>query len=143
MLDDLSFALERADLTPSGEVPAATAFWVGRLRHIAAATLNAWGLSALADDARLLISELVTNGFKHGTAPHVRFRLVIGTGVVVMEVDDGSSGRPEVRDAGPEAVSGRGLVLVSALAAAWGVSDDGTRTWCALTVPTPDAAARP
>jgi hypothetical protein len=142
VLDDLTLTIERADLTPNGEVPGSTAVWVGRLRQIATAKLNVWGMSALVDDARLLISELVTNGFKHGSASHIVFCLVIGVDAVVMQVDDGSPVRPEVRAAGPESVHGRGLVLVSALAAAWGVSDDGTRTWCALGTPTTDVAGR-
>lgn len=142
VLDHLSLTVDRADLTHHGEVPGSTAIWVGRLRQIAAAKLSLWGLSALVDDARLLISELVTNGLKHGTASHIVFRLVIGVDAVVIEVDDGSPGRPEVGEAGLDSMNGRGLVLVSALAAAWGVSEDGTRTWCALIAPTTDVAGR-
>lgn len=132
ILDDLHLTLEREFPTSGGEVPRSAAVWVGRLRKIAGAKLNLWGLSAMVDDAQLLISELVTNGFRYGTRPQLVFRLVIASEVLVVEVDDGSPGRPGIRDAEPDAVSGRGLVIVEALAEAWGVSDDGTRTWCLL-----------
>ncbi|MFE2034290.1 ATP-binding protein [Streptomyces scopuliridis] len=135
VLDDLALAIERECPVADGEVPSSTAVWVGRLRRIGRAKLNVWGLSALADDAELLISELVTNGFKHGTERQIIFRLVIGVDVVVLEVDDGSPALPQLRDAGPDAINGRGLFIVDALAASWGVSSDGTRTWCALKVP--------
>lgn len=67
VLDDLSLIIDREPLTDDGEVPGSTAVWVGRLRKIAGTKLNLWGLSALVDDTQLLISELVTNGFRHGT----------------------------------------------------------------------------
>jgi len=135
ILDDLSLAIDREWLSGSGEVPGSTAVWVGRLRKIAGAKLKLWGLATLADDAQLLISEVVTNGFRYGTRPQIVFRLVIGVEALVVEVDDGSPGRPEIRDMSAEAVNGRGLILVSALAASWGVSEDGTKTWFALAIP--------
>ncbi|MCZ4098286.1 ATP-binding protein [Streptomyces sp. H39-C1] len=135
VLDDLALTIDRERLGADGQVPRATAVWVGRIRRIARAKLNVWGLSALVDDAQLLISELVTNGFRHGTERQITFRLVIGLDVLVLEVDDGSSALPELRDAGPDALNGRGLFIVDALAASWGVSSDGTRTWCTLKMP--------
>lgn len=129
VFDDLSLTIEREYPAADGEVPSSTAVWVGRLRRIGRARLNAWGLSALVDDAELLISELVTNGFKHGAEQQITFRLVIGADVLVLEVGDGSHALPQLRDAGPDALSGRGLFIVDALAASWGVSADGTRTW--------------
>ncbi|MFF0698551.1 ATP-binding protein [Streptomyces tendae] len=51
---------------------------------------------------------------------------------VVIEVDDGSPCTPVLRCPGPDDESGRGLLLVQALAEAWGVSPDGTTTWCTL-----------
>lgn len=134
-LDDLRLTLDREALTDSGEVPSSTAVWVGRLREIATAKLKLWGLSELIDDAKVLISELVTNGFRYGARSRISFRLVIGPDAVFLEVDDGSPGRPELREVSTDAVNGRGLLLVSVLAASWGVSEDGTRTWCVLRRP--------
>ncbi|UNO42149.1 ATP-binding protein [Streptomyces sp. MST-110588] len=132
VLDYLSLTLDREYLTADGDVPSTTAVWVGRVRRIGRAKLTVWGLSALVDDVQLLISELVTNGFRHGSGRHITFRLVIGAGLLLMEVDDGSSVRPQLRDAGTDSLSGRGLFLVDAIASSWGVSSDGTRTWCTL-----------
>lgn len=130
--------IPREDLMDSGEVPKATAVRVGRVRVIAAAKLRLWGLSALTDDTLLLISELLTNGLRYGASRQIVFRLVLSARLLVVEVDDSSSARPVIREATPDAVRGRGLILVDALAGAWGVSEDGTRTWCALAVPTAD-----
>ena len=80
-------------------------------------------LSAVADDAALVVTELVTNAVLNG-GPPVRLRL--------REVPDGV--RLEVADRGPElpaavrrstvAMTGRGLALVDALTRAWGVEQD-------------------
>lgn len=134
----LSLEISREGLSDTGEVPGTTAVCVGRLRRIAAAKLALWGVRALSDDALLLISELVTNGFRYGAGKHIAFRLALAKDVLVVEVDDRSPSRPVLREARPDAESGRGLFLVDALASAWGVSEDGTRTWCALEVPSTD-----
>lgn len=136
VLDDVSLIIDREPLSADGEVPRSTAQWVGRLRRIAGAKLRLLGMAALVDDTQLLISELVTNGFQHGTYTRIVFRLVIGTEAVVVEVNDGSPDRrPETRRADSDAESGRGLAIVSALATSWGVSEDGTSVWCALALP--------
>lgn len=137
VLDDLSLTIKREQTAVGDDASCPAAIWVGRLRRIVRAKLGLFGLSELADDAQLVVSELVTNGLRYGTGD-IGFRLVITTGTLVVQVDDGSPGRPEVRQADPGAENGRGLFLVDALATAWGVSQDGTRTWCLLTPP-PDA----
>ncbi|MFF2850546.1 ATP-binding protein [Streptomyces sp. NPDC058001] len=136
ILEDLSLSIERGYVTGAPDVSSSTAVRVGDLRRIGAKKLSAWGLSDLVDDAELLISELVTNGLRHGTGPEVAFRLVIGTEFLVLEVRDGSSQLPQVRTAGCDDENGRGMFLVDALATSWGVSADGTATWCVLTRPT-------
>jgi len=105
------------------------------MRRLADAKLRLWGMAALVDDTRLVISELVTNALRYGAGRQIVFRLAIGTRALVVVVDDGSPGRPEARQADVDAENGRGLAIVSALAASWGVSDDGRRTWCVLTLP--------
>ncbi|MBD0739076.1 hypothetical protein BGM09_06520 [Streptomyces sp. CBMA29] len=134
--------VEREPLTEGGEVRGSTAVRVGQLRKIARAKLALWGLSALVEDAQLLISELVTNGFRYGTQREVGLRLVICLELLVLEVDDGSPERPQLRESSLDALNGRGLLLVSALAESWGVSEDGKRTWCLLRVPAPRQAHR-
>ncbi|MFI0942808.1 ATP-binding protein [Streptomyces sp. NPDC021020] len=136
----LVLEIARETLSEAGEVPGTTGVKVGDLRRTAAAKLASWGVSALTDDALLLVSELVTNGLRYGAGQHIEFRLALAEDVLVVEVEDRSPSRPVLRDAGLDATSGRGLVLVDALATAWGVSEDGTRTWCALKVPSAEGA---
>jgi anti-sigma regulatory factor (Ser/Thr protein kinase) len=107
--------------------------WVGRLRRISAAKLRIWGLAPLLDDAKLLISELVTNALRYGEGKEIDFRLVITAHGLLITVNDGSSQRPRLSVVGDTNETGRGLFIVAALADDWGVSPDGTTTWCMLT----------
>lgn len=136
VLDSLCLTVDREPLTDEGEVRSSTAVWVCRLRKIAAVKVGLWGLSVLADDALLLLTELVTNALRYGTQRQISFCLLICPGLLVLEVDDGSPGWPQLGDGNPDAVHGRGLILVNALSDSWGVSADGTKTWCILRVPT-------
>ncbi|MFD3422417.1 ATP-binding protein [Streptomyces decoyicus] len=133
--EDLSLSIKRQQHAPGRPVPESDGRWVRRLRRIGRAKLRYWGYQSLLDDLGLLISELVTNALRHGSGEEVDFRLVVTTEVVLLQVGDGSSRRPRVRDAHPEEETGRGMVLVDAFAASWGVSADGTTTWCTLTIP--------
>lgn len=120
-----SGALERG---PGGQ-------WVGRLRRISAARLRVWGLAPLIDDAKLLVSELVTNALRYGQGGEIEFRLVITLRGLLIAVDDGSDLRPRLTVVGDSSETGRGLFLVDALADDWGVSPDGNTTWCTLHSP--------
>ena len=98
---------------------------VPRVRQELVAVLNACGYGQLAYTAALLATELVTNAVVHGRAApgrEVGVRYVLGPGVLRVEVSDGGGAMP-VRQTGvdPEADGGRGLLLVEALADAWGV----------------------
>lgn len=80
---------------------------------------------------QLLVSEIVTNAIVHGSADSVSMRLSCDDrGEVLIEVDDHSPGGPELREAGPEDESGRGMRLVARLARDWGRT--GTCTWCTV-----------
>lgn len=135
VLDDLELRIARAARAAGEAMPAYEALWVGRLRRIAAAKLRRWQLTALIDPAQLLISELVTNALRYGTGPEIAFRFILTTGVLVILVDDGSPNVPQVRQPEPDDESGRGMVLVSAIATDWGVSPNGSATWCLLAIP--------
>jgi anti-sigma regulatory factor (Ser/Thr protein kinase) len=137
----MTLAIER--LADRERMPSSCAIWVGNLRRIGAHRLSAHGLSSLVDNAELLISELVTNALQHGAGERIVFHLVITVDMVMIEVDDGSPCRPVVRSAGDFEESGRGMLLVSALADSWGVSPDGTRTWCTLATPASARRSRP
>ncbi|MFJ4407233.1 ATP-binding protein [Streptomyces sp. NPDC088910] len=106
--------------------------WVGRLRRISAAKLRAWGLDPVMDDVQLLVSELITNALRYGEDGEIGFRLVITLQGVLIAVNDGSGRRPRLSVVDEESETGRGLFLVAAIADDWGVSPDGTTTWCTL-----------
>jgi anti-sigma regulatory factor (Ser/Thr protein kinase) len=114
------------DLAPS---PAS----VGEARRFTVATLRRWGRDDLTTSAALLVSELVTNAILHARTM-IQLCLVHRDEVVRVEVRDGSSIRPAVRDHGLDATTGRGLALVSLLAASWGVDlvASGKVVWAQL-----------
>src|SRR5258708_6558768 len=64
---------------------------VHKARHALVSQLAAWGMSELADDAGLVLSELMTNAQRHG---HVADRSI---GTSFLRVKDGV--RVEVHDA--------------------------------------------
>jgi anti-sigma regulatory factor (Ser/Thr protein kinase) len=82
----------------------------------------AWGQSAVADTAVLLVSELVTNAVLHARTPlHLRIRWHANR--LRVEVGDGNPAHPTVQKPDPFSPGGRGLLLVDRLAPAWGVEE--------------------
>ncbi|GHJ35417.1 ATP-binding protein [Streptomyces sp. TS71-3] len=106
------------------------------LRRIAKVHLELCGLagSPAMDTVPLLLSELVANAIQHGGG-EVRVRVRLGGWRLLIEVTDGGKGLPVLRRRGLEEESGRGLLLVEALAESWGVSEDGATTWCVISIP--------
>jgi PAS domain S-box-containing protein len=106
---------------------------VGRARRLVATAVTASGQDELIDVATLLVSEVVTNSVLHaGTEIHVRCH-PRPAGLRV-EVFDRSPLEPSIRNYDTEAMTGRGLALVSMLSASWGmnVDDDGKTVWFEL-----------
>ncbi|MER6074655.1 ATP-binding protein [Streptomyces sp. NPDC001817] len=110
----------------------ADAAWPQRLRRVVRASLTYWGRPDLVETAELLLTELVTNALRHARSRYIGVRVYLQGDHCVIEVNDGSPIVPVPRCAGPDDESGRGLLLVESLAEAWGVSEDGTTTWCKL-----------
>jgi DNA-binding NarL/FixJ family response regulator len=99
-------------------------------RQLASAAVSAWGRQEVEDAVTLLISELVTNAVRHArSVVEVVIRLLPER--VRVEVRDNSPDPPQPREADAEDESGRGLILVDALAHAWGVEarEDGKSVW--------------
>ena len=97
----------------------------GQIRRRLRALLTAWGVTAeIVDDALLVVEELVANVLDHA---RTRFELIVrlSGSVLHLGVHDGSPGTPQVRPFDPHADRGRGLQLVSTLAARWGCDLDG------------------
>ncbi len=103
---------------PPDHTAAATA------RRFVSGTLREWGLDGAIADAELLVSELVTNALLHARSAavvHIDHRAPL----LRVAVCDSSPVEPRLRDYGPEAVTGRGLLLIDRIAARWGVDADG------------------
>ena len=84
-----------------------------------------------AEDAVLLVSELVTNAVKYGGEGPVELHLERDDGQLRIAVRDrgGTGPLPVMRDADDEAEGGHGLRLVDVLADRWGVEHGSTIVW--------------
>ncbi|TDD85352.1 ATP-binding protein [Actinomadura darangshiensis] len=112
-------------LEPSGRAPALA-------RRFVAECFREWGI-ADDSDARVVVSELVTNSLLHGKGQIV-VRMVRDEtdGRPVIEAWDGGDGTPEIQPEDHAAMGGRGLLMVSQLAVAWGTRpllEGGKVTW--------------
>jgi len=111
------------DLTAAREARAAT-------RRI----LPGWRLGALLDSVLLVVSELVGNAVRHGRPPVVMRLRQAGSGVRV-DVHDDEPTVQTPRDPSSDAESGRGLLLVDAVAAESGIEQvegDGKVVWATI-----------
>lgn len=117
----------------------------GQARAIIADACRAWGVPSVASSARVVVSEIVANAVVHArTAVVLTARL--REHHLLLAARDGS--RRRVRRGGPvdaESASGRGLLIVEALSAAWGstLTDDGKVVWASLRVPALTAPQSP
>src|SRR5215469_7002160 len=86
--------------------------------------LHEWGLRDLAEDAALVVSELITNAVDASTLlperPPVTLRLLADEKSLLIEVWDRSPLDLEVRETSADDECGRGLAVVAALSARWG-----------------------
>ncbi|MDU0288881.1 ATP-binding protein [Saccharothrix longispora] len=92
-----------------------------------------WAGEALSDlgdddvtDCVLVVTELVTNAYDHGAAPRrVALHRDQDPCRIRVEVHDGSRGRVRVGRSRLGGHRGRGMVIVSQIAAEWGVRQQG------------------
>ncbi|MFD8386549.1 ATP-binding protein [Streptomyces sp. NPDC059679] len=112
-------------------------------RSLARVALAAWGLADEAETAALVMSELVANAARHARGRTIRMTInrPADDRVYVAVIDRAPLQLPQLRTPGPDAVQGRGLLLVSAVSHRWGWEYMGTgtrpwgkRVWCELAV---------
>ena len=89
----------------------------------------------LVHDVLLCVSELVTNALQ-ASCVYATVDLVISAGRVRIVVADDGEGWPTPQRPGPDDPSGRGLLIISALADSWGVepSAGSKAVWAELAV---------
>jgi anti-sigma regulatory factor (Ser/Thr protein kinase) len=125
---------------------AAVAESVKEARDFARAVLLSWGLTAMHDDVRLVVSELVTNALRyaaghatewHGETP-IRLSLLRTGGRLTCAVTDPCDEIPVRREPDWVAQSGRGLHLVEAFSHSWNwapLSNHGKVVWACFLCP--------
>ena len=116
-------------------------------REFTGQILRGWGLPVLADDAAVIVSELVTNALMHGgrdgaAREDVELILWRRAGQVVCAVTDPGTNAPVLVQPDPFGEAGRGLHVVQALSVTWGwtrLGDSKKAVWAAMGVPGADA----
>lgn len=119
-------------------------------RHFVRELLACWGLEALADDAELIVDELVVNAVLHGTRSGpgrpgpgsgltvLRLCMLRRAGEVMVAVIDPGNETPVPRQPDWGGESGRGLQIVAALSHVWGwspITGHGKAVWAVLREP--------
>jgi anti-sigma regulatory factor (Ser/Thr protein kinase) len=92
--------------------------------------MQLWDCDDPAHVAALLTSELVTNVVRHARTD-LLLEVSLRESLLRIAATDDDPTLPELRRAGPDAVSGRGLYLIDTLAHAWGVvpRENGKTVW--------------
>jgi hypothetical protein len=118
----------REDIAPGRDAP-------GQARAAVHAFCQQLRVGGDRDAAQLVASELVTNAVVHtGTMISLTLRLV--ESLLHIAVRDRGPGRPKIADVDESSENGRGLLLVDALASAWGsfFPDNGKIVWATVRV---------
>jgi anti-sigma regulatory factor (Ser/Thr protein kinase) len=116
----------RFDLPAGAEAPLVA-------RHAVASTLRGWGFrdEDWVYAARIVVTELVNNAVIHGGGC-LSLELIAHDSDITIAAADCSALVPRRREA--DGAGGRGLLLIEALSAQWGVHDHGggKRVWARL-----------
>ncbi|MEU6469418.1 ATP-binding protein [Streptomyces massasporeus] len=92
-------------------------------RLLATEQLRSWGMPL--DPAEHIVAELATNAATHGRIPGRDFRLtlyVVGCTLRIEVTDTHGDRLPHLTRPAADATTGRGLLVVAALADRWGVT---------------------
>jgi len=102
-----------------------------------------WGLAHLADDAELIVSELMTNALKAARVQHsiqpIILHLLASREYLMIQVWDALTAAPAPRPHAIDAETGRGLEIVTMLADKLGFyhpASGGKTVWAALHIST-------
>ncbi|MFJ9688024.1 SpoIIE family protein phosphatase [Streptomyces bacillaris] len=115
-------------------------------RAIVRQALADWDMAEFADDAELVTGELLVNVLLHTEGGAVLSLEVLPEPVrrIRLSVQDRSSAWPRRRTPGETSTSGRGLLLLDAVATRWGIEPrgEGKAVWCEIG-PAPPPATTP
>ena len=114
------------EAAPPPDVAARTAAW-------AKATLDTWSLGGLASDVGLIVAELSSNAWTHGSPP-VEVTLLLQDSVLTIDVSDAGAGLAVFAGPRPLGAGGRGLPAAVDIAQQIGIDGGawGTRVWARL-----------
>ncbi|GLW07886.1 ATP-binding protein [Microtetraspora sp. NBRC 13810] len=119
---------------------------IAEARHFVNAMLNGW---PEAPDAALIVSELATNAVRHSQSARTGGRFTVSIQITTDRLwlgvqDEGGPSLPQASPPHPDEENGRGLLLVTELAAKWGVTGDhhGRTVWALLEL-LPKSAIQP
>jgi Histidine kinase-like ATPase domain len=109
-----------------GAAVARTAAW-------ARATMDHWGLGGLAGDVGLIVAELSSSAWTHGSPP-VEVTLLLQDSVLTVEVSDAGAGLALFAGPRPLGAGGRGFPAAADIAQRIGIDGGpwGTRVWARL-----------
>jgi anti-sigma regulatory factor (Ser/Thr protein kinase) len=114
-----SGGLRVATLTPAMDAGCA-----GAARAFARLTLHRWGIAERADDILTVVSELMTNAWRHALPGAARTSVQLGVmhagRGLLCAVADPSPRPPVQRELGQLGETGRGLQVIAALSDGWG-----------------------
>lgn len=115
--------LIRLELPRDKSAPAAARQAIDELRPVPSTQVRS--------DARLLVSELVTNSVKYGSEGALRLQISAPapTQVRVEVTNEGDSFEPKARNRPVTEAGGWGLHLVEELTDRWGVHEGSTHVW--------------
>ncbi|MGW5637853.1 ATP-binding protein [Streptomyces sp. NPDC003832] len=130
-------------ITPTAELAqriGATPRGAREARHLTLRQLALWGFPQEGEvslAAQQLVAELAANAVTHGRVSGRAFELrllLLPEGTLRIEVSDARGDRKLRYVSEPEGESGRGLILVTLLARAWGVArrDVGKTVWAEI-----------
>ncbi|MDP9607983.1 ATP-binding protein [Streptomyces demainii] len=98
-------------------------------RELVREVLGVWHLGGLADRAALIVTELIANASRHTSCSEIRLTVARpdATRLRVGVVDREPARLPILSQAADDDESGRGLLLVDAVADCWGYDLHGSR----------------